>query len=53
VDAALSEDREKEGVEDGKDTEDGEGNANIGYYISCAGHCGGWALDRNVDRRRA
>jgi hypothetical protein len=37
VDAALSEDREKEGVEDGKDTEDGEdgeGNADIGYYIS-------------------
>jgi hypothetical protein len=39
VDAAPSEDREEEGVEDGKDTEDGEGNADIGYYISCAGHC--------------
>jgi hypothetical protein len=33
VDAALSEDRE-EGVEDGKDIEDGEGNADISYYIS-------------------
>jgi hypothetical protein len=41
VDAALSEDREEEDVEDGKDTEDGEGNADIGYYISWAGHCGG------------
>lgn len=40
ADAALGKDRKEEGVEDGQDTEDGEGDADIGYYVGCAGHCG-------------
>jgi hypothetical protein len=34
VDVVLSENRGEGGVEDGKDTEGGEGNADISCYIS-------------------
>lgn len=41
ADAALGEDGEEEGVEDGQDAEDGEGDADVGDYVGCAGHCAG------------
>lgn len=38
ADTALGEDREEERVEDWEDAEDGEGDADVGYYVGCAGH---------------
>ena len=38
ADAALGEDREEERVEDWEDAEDGKGDADVGYYVGCAGH---------------
>jgi len=38
ADAALGEDRQEERVEDWEDAEDGEGDADVGYYVGCAGH---------------
>lgn len=42
-------------MEDGEDTEDGEGNADIGYSISCAGHCeaGRWTGMWMIGGRRS
>ena len=38
TDASLGEDREEERVEDWEHAEDGEGDADVGYYVGCAGH---------------
>lgn len=40
LDVADGEVGVEEGVEDGEDAEDGEGDADVGYYVGGGGHCG-------------